>query len=891
MGFKEDEKKSASQTGTKRVSAKQRRENEEREKALHRHNQLWSVVLFALGIFTLFLAFVKGSAGWSKLFYLFRGIFGIGVFFVPIILFYIAILKAKQTNESAVTAKITTITLLFLLITAAWQIIAIGSVSPKGKHTFGESIKFLFEGGKNLSGGGLVGGIISSILLNLGKVGATIVVLLLIFILVMYILDMSLPELFALVASPFKNAATAVADQHSETHRQKEENRLKSAEKEKMTDEQRAKSAEESRNGAKKAKSDIDIDIDIKPVGTPNIPMISPIDEINMGSKKKAKEQKFEFDIPISSNPTTAESDSSLKTDASQPEQTPLGLKKLFPDLSDMSNTNIVSSINAANATSSQEAMPKSTTDEENSKKSFNPELDALIEKNTKKIEEKKDENINEYQHTLPPISLLKLYDNSKNEQQAQAEMQQNSELLVKTLSDFKVEARVVDIHRGPSVTRYELQPAMGVKISKITSLSDDIMMKLKAEGVRIEAPIPGKDAVGIEVPNKVKDTVSFRTIIESYEFGQMRKKTKLAIAIGKDIDGNIIVGDIAKMPHMIVAGTTGSGKSVCTCSMIMSILYNASPDEVKLILIDPKLVEFPRFNGIPHLLMPVITDPNKAAGALNWAVQTMLARYQKFNEAGVSDITSYNTLAKDLPDFEYMPNIVIIIDEFADLMMAAKNDVEKAVCRIAQMARAAGMHLIIATQRPTVDVVTGLVKANIPSRIALKTFAKIDSVTVLDMAGAESMLGNGDMLYFPIGSKKPKRVQGCFCSPEEVKNVVEFLTKDGKTTYDENITAEIESMIPVEKGSDKSAGASGDDIDYSDDNAVLEKAIEVVVEMGQASTTSLQKKLKLGYARASRIMDELEEIGVVGPYEGAKPRRVLMTQQQLMQRRLKNQD
>ncbi|MBQ7132784.1 MAG: DNA translocase FtsK [Oscillospiraceae bacterium] len=888
MGFKEDEKKSTSQSGTKRISAKQRRENEEREKMQRRRNQSWSVVLFALGIFTLFLTLVEGSAGWSKLFYGFRGIFGVGVFFVPIILFYIALLKAKQINETTVFAKIIEVSLMFLLVTAAVQIIAVGTVLPEGKQGFAQSIKFLFIEGKKLNGGGIVGGILSSILLNLGKVGATIVVLLLIFILVMFILDLSLPELFALVTKPFKSAASAVVDDRNEMHRQKEENRAKVSDKENTADAQRAKNAEDSRKNAKKAKSDIDIDIEPKPVGTPHIPMISPIDEINMGNKKNVKEKKFEFDIPISGQTVSSKSSTEVQVqneNAQSAPQTP-GLKKLFPDLSDMSNTNIANSINAESV-----KTESVVSDVQLEKKSDNSELDALIEKNTKKIEEKKDENLKEHQHTLPPISLLKNYDNSKNDRQARTEMQQNSELLVKTLSDFKVEAKVVDIHRGPSVTRYELQPAMGVKISKITSLSDDIMMKLKAEGVRIEAPIPGKDAVGIEVPNKVKDTVSFRSMIESYEFGQMRKNTKLAIAIGKDIDGNIIVGDIAKMPHMIVAGTTGSGKSVCTCSMIMSILYNATPDEVKLILIDPKLVEFPRFNGIPHLLMPVITDPNKAAGALNWSVQMMLSRYQKFNEAGVSDIASYNTLAKDSPDFEYMPNVVIFIDEFADLMMAAKNDVEKAVCRIAQMARAAGMHLIIATQRPTVDVVTGLVKANIPSRIALKTFAKIDSVTVLDMAGAESMLGNGDMLYFPIGLKKPKRVQGCFCSPEEVKNVVEFLTKDGKATYDENITAEIESMIPVEKGADKSGSSSGDDIDYSDDNAVLERAIEVVVEMGQASTTSLQKKLKLGYARASRIMDELEEIGVVGPYEGAKPRRVLMTHQQLAERRLRNQD
>ena len=890
MGFKEDEKKKSTQSTAKRVSAKQRREIEEREQ--RRLNQMWSVILFALGIFTLFLAFLAGNAGWKTLHNIFRGIFGIGAFLVPVILIYIAVLKAKQTEQNKVTSRSIISVIMLLLITAAYQIISCGTVLPEGKSGLRQGIKYLYLEGQKLKSGGVVGGILGAPMLKLGQTGASIVVLLLIFILTMYILDLSLPELFSLIVKPFKSAANAVVDSHNDSHEMKEKKRIEA--------EERAKSAEEARKSSQNAKeadkkkkdSDIDIDVNSKPVTAPHIPMISPIDEINMGSKKPLKQEKFEFDIPISDNNNENQSVSENAAAENQADEESVpGLKKLFPDLSDMSGTNIAKSMSEAQSGANSSAKPITQTANTNMNNTTNnSELDALIEKNAQKIEEKKDDNIKQRLHTLPSINLLKAYDNSKNDIHARSEMQQNSELLVKTLAEFKVEAKVVDIHRGPSVTRYELQPAMGVKISKITSLTDDIMMKLKAEGVRIEAPIPGKDAIGVEVPNRVKDTVSFRGMIESYEFGQMRKQTKLAIAIGKDIDGNIIVGDIAKMPHLIVAGTTGSGKSVCTRSMIMSILYNATPEEVRLILIDPKLVEFPMFNGIPHLLMPVITDPNKAAGALNWAVQMMLSRYQQFNEAGVSDIASYNKIADENPEMERMAQVVIAIDEFADLMMAAKNDVEKAVCRIAQMARAAGMHLIIATQRPTVDVVTGLVKANIPSRIALKTFAKIDSVTVLDMAGAESMLGNGDMLYFPIGMKKPKRVQGCFCSPEEVKAVVEFLTRDGKATYDESITAEIESMIPVEKGADK-GGSSADDLDYSDDNAVLERAIEVVVELGQASTTSLQKKLKLGYARASRIMDELEEIGVVGPYEGAKPRRVLMTHQQLQERKLRNQE
>ena len=483
-------------------------------------------------------------------------------------------------------------------------------------------------------------------------------------------------------------------------------------------------------------------------------------------------------------------------------------------------------------------------------------------------------------QYVLPPINLLSKSVSKANDPAAATELKEKADTLINTLESFGVKARIVAIQRGPRVTRYEIQPAAGVKVSKITNLSDDIALNLAAAGVRIEAPIPGKAAIGIEIPNTNQDVVSIREIIESREFRDA--KSKLAFSVGKDIAGNIIIGDVAKMPHMIIAGTTGSGKSVCTNSIIMSILYRATPDEVKLILIDPKMVEFTTYNGIPHLLIPVVTDPRQAAGALNWGVQEMLRRYKLFADNNVRDLGGYNELAVR-KGYDKLPQIVIAIDEFSDLMMAASKEVEDSVCRLAQMARAAGMHLIIATQRPTTDVITGLIKANIPSRIALSVQSQVDSRTILDTQGAEKLLGYGDMLYYPNGMQKPLRVQGCFCSTKEVETIVDFIKKESVSEYNEEIIEAVEQNMPAEKGertSDVSEPiGNGDDI-------LIEKAIDVVVEMGQASTSSLQRKLKLGYARAARIIDELESMGVVGPYEGAKPRKVIMSKQQWAERR-----
>lgn len=482
---------------------------------------------------------------------------------------------------------------------------------------------------------------------------------------------------------------------------------------------------------------------------------------------------------------------------------------------------------------------------------------------------------INDYK--LPSVELLSL-PKKKSTADISGELKENAQRLIETLRSFNVNATITDISRGPTVTRYELKPAAGVRISKITNLADDIALNLAATHVRIEAPIPGKAAVGIEVPNTVKNTVSMRELIDTPEFYEQR--SLLSAGIGKDIAGNCVYCDIAKMPHLLVAGTTGSGKSVCMNSIITSILYRAKPDEVKFLMIDPKQVEFSKYANIPHLLVPVVTDPRKAAGALGWAVSEMLQRYQKLSQVGVRDIEGYNKYVQKHEDMESMPKICIFIDEFADLMMAAPKEVEDSVCRLAQMARAVGMHLVIATQRPSVDVITGLIKANISSRIALTVSSQIDSRTILDAAGAEKLLGHGDMLYNPIGASKPLRVQGCFISDEEVEALCDFVKNQGESQYDEEIAKEIEAKAVQ----DKKSSPFEDDGDAEQLDVLFDKAVDIVLETGTASTSFLQRKLSVGYARGAKIIDQLEEKGIIGPANGSKGREILINRQQWLE-------
>ena len=476
--------------------------------------------------------------------------------------------------------------------------------------------------------------------------------------------------------------------------------------------------------------------------------------------------------------------------------------------------------------------------------------------------------------YKFPSIGLLQLNESTVTSNSKKM-MLDNAKKLEKTLSSFGVNAKVLQISMGPAVTRYELQPSQGVKVSKIVNLADDIALNLAAAGIRIEAPIPGKAAVGIEVPNKEAQSVFLREVIEGDEFDKF--PSKLAFALGKDIAGNSVVTDIARMPHLLIAGATGSGKSVCINTLITSILYKANPNEVKLLMIDPKVVELSVYNGIPHLMIPVVTDPKKAAGALNWAVQEMTNRYKLFAENNVRDIKGYNNMKKDQTEednVETMPQMVIIIDELADLMMSAPGDVEDAICRLAQMARAAGIHLVIATQRPSVDVITGVIKANIPSRLAFAVSSGTDSRTILDMVGAEKLLGKGDMLFYPVGASKPVRIQGAFISDKEVESIVESIKTTGSAEYDEDVLEKITSS-----GSLPSEGEAVDEF--------LDQAIEMVIDKEKASISMLQRYLRIGFNRAARIMEEMEQRNIVGPDEGSKPRKVLISKEEFEQIKL----
>ena len=484
--------------------------------------------------------------------------------------------------------------------------------------------------------------------------------------------------------------------------------------------------------------------------------------------------------------------------------------------------------------------------------------------------------------YAFPPVRLLQ--EASGAAVDGTEEMQLNAQRLSDTLVSFGIDAHIINVIRGPSVTRYELELDRGVKLSKLTNLADDIALALGATGVRISA-IPDKiSIVGIEVPNKLVSTVHIRDVIDSVEFH--KSKSRISFAVGKDIGGNCIIGDIAKLPHLLIAGTTGSGKSVCMNSLIISLLFKAKPEEVRLIMVDPKMVELGIYNGIPHLLIPVVTDPKKAAGALQWAVTEMMKRYRMMADAGVRDLDSYNKTCATVEDRQTLPQIVVVIDELADLMLVAAKEVEEAICRVAQMGRASGIHLVIATQRPSADVITGLMKANIPSRIAFAVASAMESRIILDTAGAEKLVGKGDMLYAPLGQGKPRRVQGCFITDDEVQSVVEFIKGNAAADYDDAVMQEIDQKAKESGSKSGSGGASAASLDEGDSEGdeLLPAAVDVILETGQASVSMLQRRLKLGYARAARIVDEMEEKGIVGPFEGSKPRQLLITKEQWQQ-------
>lgn len=848
----------------KKTAAPTRRELTDAERL--RIHRMWSSVLFVVGVFVLFITYIKGESLWLWLHNALRGLFGISAVLLAPTILYVAVMLALDRSKSAVITKVIQGAVLMLLLSPAFEIFyCIFTKSPVYEGGFVELISKLYESGKEMHGGGALGIIIGGTLAKLcGTAGALIIIILLILLSVMLLTNLTFVDIWHFFAKQFRSAGEAIrVDNAERAQLEAEREKQRAAEEEKVRKEKRV-------DIAKFIPDDDKVEL---PEGLPQHPVLA--DKPAEKPEKKRKKSIFDdFDKPAVQEEAKPVVEKAEENPLEKPEEKLAEKTEEKPSekASDIELTPIAEALELHVGVRQEEAVVEIESDIVNPIYVDEDGQASLIE----------GEKTVESGYDVPPIELLNPPKNAYSDDDARMEIQQNSETLVETLRSFGVTTRLIDTHRGPSVTRYELQPAAGVKVSKITNLADDIALNLAAEGVRIEAPIPGKAAVGIELANKTRDTVYIRELIDSEEFRS--QKSKLGFPVGKNIEGKIVCGDIAKMPHLLIAGTTGSGKSVFTNSIIMSILYNASPDEVKLILIDPKQVEFPVYNGIPHLLIPVVTEARKAAGALGWAVTEMMKRYKLFSDNSVRDLGDYNKLAveKDIPQ---LPKIVIVVDELADLMMAAPKEVEESICRIAQLARAAGMHLVIATQSPRVDIVTGLIKANIPSRAALKVSNQTDSRVILDCGGAEKLLGNGDLLYMPVGVSKPMRIQGSYVATEEIKRVVDFLKAQTASQYDEEVATEIEKHIPVPKGEKQPAAADDAPADNGQGD-MIERAIECIVRENTASTTFLQRRLKLGYARAARIMDELEELGVVGPADGAKPREIRMSKEQWLERK-----
>ena len=740
-----------------------------------------SVILFACAVLFFLLAFIHGNAGWYFMHRVIRGIFGFSIVIVPIILLITAYYTEKREGMS-LSRRLLFSAGLTVLVSSFFQIMFIGDIGKKG---FFRAIGYLYTTAADdaFQSGGVISAVLAYPFLRIiGTPGAQIIIALLLFVAIMWMLDMSMQQLWYYICWPFRklrelwNKEPDWADDIPDTDISGEPELPQAEEPEFLLPEQTGpKRAKVHRKGSRPAEpvpepaADDSLESAIPDFVEDNSPLSPDLDAMIRDSYSQPQDNApytpaydMDIDIPIPED----EPDNGAIVSPEELMQDP---PELFtPD---------------TETAPAETAAPAAPASEPVSQPPARP-------------------------YQIPSIDFLQNGVSRAEDPAVDQEMKEKAGILVETLKSFGVTVRITGIFRGPSVTRYEIQPAAGIKVSKITGLADDIALSLAAQGVRIEAPIPGKPAIGIEVPNSHKDTVSLREILESDSFRSSR--SKLAFAVGRDIAGNAVVGDIARLPHMIIAGATGSGKSVCTNSIIMSILYHATPEEVKLILIDPKIVEFTVYEGIPHLLIPVVTDPKKAAGALNWAVQEMQRRYNLFAENSVRDLGDYNAAAAQPGSgLEPMPQIVVIIDELADLMMTTSKEVEDSICRLAQKARAAGMHLIIATQRPTTDIITGLIKANIPSRIALSVMSQVDSRTILDTGGAEKLLGHGDMLYLPNGKIKPVRVQGCFTSTKEIEKVVDFIKSQTQSEYSDEIMEQVEQSIPVTKAEAKELRAA----------------------------------------------------------------------------------
>lgn len=844
------------------------------------------------------IIFIKGSNVWTMIRSFFFGVLGFGIFLVPVTLFYLCVMTEKEKQVARYKLKLFLCVVIILFIGA---LIYAGSGAKYSDMNFFACLGNLFKDASDTSrymtfDCGIIGGLLGYPLVVLfGSTAALFTSFVVTAALVLIVANISIKDMTAAAS----RTAVHIREASEEMARARRERR------------------EENRERKLAERGDIDIALEGENRKSSGSFIDIPLDD-KKTKVKKAKSAVNGIDTDIADSKEENAADKDLSQDliniinrASKPmgKSADNTVSALAEDISNEKSASdaeyLQNESDSKTESIAKKALLKSKKDNsEEAGDEIADQLDRAVRSDNSQKEEKK--------YQFPPIQLLKPKLNS-DDGDAMEEMQNNAKKLIDTLTSFGVKASIVNICRGPSVTRYELQPAPGVKISKITNLSDDIALNLAANGVRIEAPIPGKAAVGIEVPNKVVSMVTMRELIGSDKF--KNSKSKLTTVLGKDISGEIVVTDLAKMPHLLIAGTTGSGKSVCVNSILMSILYKATPDEVKLLLIDPKMVEFSKYKGIPHLLIPVVSDAKKAAGALAWAVNEMLQRYKIFSEYDCKDIDSYNSLIEKNMNYmeknppvvneegeevqpvlevnglpvakEKMSRVVIAIDELADLMMAAPSEVEDSICRLAQMARAAGMHLILATQRPTVNVITGLIKANVPSRISLKVSSNTDSRTILDTGGGEKLIGRGDMLFLPVGAPKPIRVQGCYASDEEIEGVTHYIKKAYSAQYNSEIEEKIKRIAAEEIAQGKKSGDSDSASDEGlDVDSKMEEAIKCVIEAGQASTSLLQRRLKVGYARAGRMIDDMEQMGVVGPHQGSKPRDVLMTYNEWLERR-----
>ena len=788
--------------------AKKRRYKKSKKKASKL--DLAVVIIIMLSILLGVLIYTKSGIVGIKLHEILGGIFGIMQYILPIGGFAIGI-KLATDDRDMMMSKLIQYAVFIISLSVLFSVVQISSGELQSNKELSEVVKDAYYLGEQDKGGGALGAVAAVPLAKLlGDVGAVILCIGIAIVFLVFTFGINMSDIINMFVEKIENKREERLEEKEERHK----GEIKETAQERRKREREERMAERARIKAEKiAKAQNDKE-----------PMDNQI-KINFGGRI-----------------------------LEEPESTK-GLKKY-----DHSNDDL-------------EPLTR------DSKKEMQPDV---IENNLFKQEEEKKEDkkkevlqlehamvVEDEHYEYPPVELLSK-GKAKTLKGGAKALTDTATKLQKTLYSFGVSAKVENVSVGPAITRYELKPAEGVRVSKIANLADDIALNLAAETIRIEAPIPGKQAVGIEVPNKEKETVHLREVLESKEFQE--NKSKLTVALGKDVAGNTQLADIAKMRHVLIAGSTGSGKSVCINTIITSIIYNAKPSEVKLVMVDPKVVELSVYNGIPHLLIPVVTDPKKAAGALAWAVQEMDDRYNKFASKGVRDLKGYNKAIEKEGGVGKLPQIVIIVDELADLMMVAAKDVEEAICRLAQKARAAGMHLVIATQRPSVDVITGLIKANIPSRIAFAVSSQVDSRTILDTVGAEKLLGKGDMLFFPSGAPKPSRVQGAFVSDDEVEKIVDFVKSNGTATYSEDILESIENNNKSDK--ELAQEQTADD----DTDPFLMDAIQTVVETGQASTSFIQRRFKVGYARAGRIIDQMEERGIISGYQGSKPREVLMT-------------